>query len=91
MDEIITKVWSGIRRGGGISKSYTVPFTKSENDLQNMTAKMRAKNNILILVQKTKCMTTSKDPRRCKLEVTEQIIYAVSQGDMQNEMRQTVM
>ncbi|XP_060522502.1 uncharacterized protein LOC132699671 [Cylas formicarius] len=77
---------------------------QNEDDLQRLldifdrTAKQF---NMTISAQKTKCMTTSKEPLRCKLEVDGQVIQQemefkylgidiTSYGNMEDEVRQQV-
>ena len=111
MDEIIKKV----RLNNGYHLGETeikilcyaddaVIIVEEENDLQRLlytfytTAK---KYNMIILTDKTKCMTTSKEPLRCKLKINGEVIKQemkfkylginiTSYGNVEEEVREQV-
>lgn len=111
MEEIIKRVNTGKGYEMGQQEIKIVCYAddavllaNNEDDLQrllhlfNVTAK---KYNMTISTEKTKCLVTSKNPVRCKLEVDGNIIEQVmtfrylgvnvsGYGDIENEVRQQV-
>lgn len=111
MDEVIKKVKlsRGYRLGDKEVKILcyaddAVLFAENEDDLQrllhtfNVTGKQY---NMTISAKKTKCITTAKEPLRCKLEVDGQVIQQelkfkylgidiTSYGNIEDEVRQQV-
>ncbi|XP_060524527.1 uncharacterized protein LOC132700944 [Cylas formicarius] len=84
MDEVIKKVRLGRGYRMGSDEVTIICYAddamicaENEDDLQrllNIFNRTGKQFNMTISAQKTKCMTTSKEPLRCKLEVDGQVI-----------------
>lgn len=111
MDEIIKKVRVGRGYRMGNEEVTIICYAddamicaENEDDLQrllNIFNRTGKQFNMTISAQKTKCMTTSKEPLRCKLEVDGQVIQQemkfkylgidiTSYGNVEDEVRQQV-